>query len=88
MPTTAQTMIAGRAERAAAHGMVRAIDETLLRFRRSGAPERLGFALGLTAVVVGLSVRARRRDLRRIEQKVDHVAKELEEEVDVAVAAS
>lgn len=81
-------MIAGTAERAAAHGMLRAIDETLRRLRRSGAPERIGFAVGLTAVVVGLSVRARRRDLRRIEQKVDHVAEELEEELDVVVATS
>lgn len=84
MPATAQTMIAGTAERAAAHGMLRAIDETLRRLRRSGAPERIGFAVGLTAVVVGLSVRARRRDLQRIEQKVEHV----EEALDVVAATS
>ena len=88
MPTTVQTTIAGTAERAAEHGMLRAIDETFQRFLRSGTPERIGFAVGLTAVLVGLSVRARRRELQRIEQKVDHVAEELEEELDVVAAAS
>ena len=87
MPTTVRTMIAGTAERAAARGMLRAIEETLLRFRRSGTPQRIGFAVGLTAIVIGLSVRARRRDLQRIEQKVEHVADDLEEELDVVAAS-
>jgi len=59
---------------------------TLLRFRRSGTPGRIGFAVGLTAFAIGLSVRARRRHLRRIELKVEHVADDLEE-LDVVAAS-
>jgi hypothetical protein len=70
MPTTVQTMIAGTAEQAAARGMRQALDETLGGFLR---PQRIGFAVGVTTLAVGLSVRARRRRLERIEQKVDQL---------------
>jgi len=86
MPTTVQTAVAGTAERAAARGMLRAINATLVRFRQSVTAERIGFGVGLTAIVIGLSVRARRQKLQRIEQKVDYLADELKGELDVVAA--
>ena len=88
MPTTVQTMIAATAGQAAARGMRQALDETLGRFLRPGVPERFGFAVGLTTLAVGLSVRARRRRLERIEQKVDELlADEPEQDFDALAAA-
>lgn len=71
MPTNLQTMIGSTAERAVARGVQEAVDDTIGGFFRPGIPERIGFVVGLTILGVGLSVRARRRKLERIEEKVD-----------------
>ena len=67
-------MIERTAENAAARGMRQALDEKLGGFLRRGVPEGVGFAVGFTILAVGLTVRARRRRLERIEQKVDRLA--------------
>ena len=67
MPANLQTM----AEHAVASGVRRAVDDTVGGFFRPGIPERIGFVVGLTILTVGLSARARRRKLHRIEEKVD-----------------
>jgi hypothetical protein len=54
--------------------MRHALEETLGGFLRPGIPEGIGFAVGFTILARGLSVRARRRHLERIEQKIDHLA--------------
>ena len=87
MPTTVQSMIEETAGHAAAWGMRQALDETVRGFFRPGIPEGIGFAVGLTTLAVGLSVRARRRRLERIEEKVDQLAAdEPEQEIDAAAA--
>jgi hypothetical protein len=88
MPTNVQTMIETTAENAAARGMRHALDETVGGFLRPGIPEGIGFAVGFTILGIGLSVRARRRHLQRIEQKLDYLAEgEPEEELDGVAAA-
>ena len=74
MPTTVQTMVEQTAEEAAARGMRHALNDTVRGFVRPGLPEGIGFAAGFTLLAVGLSVRARRRHLQRIEEKVDQLA--------------
>ena len=73
-------MVERTVERAAARGMLRAINETLGGLRRSGTPERLGFAVGFMTVAIGLSARARQRHLQRIEEKVDQLVDGPEQE--------
>lgn len=80
MPVTVQTMVAETAQHAAARGMRQALDETVGGFLRPGIPEGIGFGVGLTILTIGLSVRARRGHLRRIEQKLDHLVEEQSEQ--------
>lgn len=88
MPVTVQTMVAETAERAAARGMRQALDETVGGFLRPGIPEGIGFGVGLTILTIGLSVRARRRRLQRIEQKLDYIAAdEPEQDIDGVATA-
>jgi hypothetical protein len=75
VPTTLPQIVAGSVEEGVEVGVRRGIN----RYLHPGIAEKVGFAVGATILIAGLTAQSRRRRQERIERKLDTVAEQVEQ---------